>query len=115
MKFSVLVAILAEDLEEKAIDAARRAGAAGVTILDGRGIGAQEKKTFFGLTYEGSQSVLVFVLERKLSLAVMKAMVSELDLRKESRGVVFTIPLEHIAGIDTTQILQFEQRIRDDI
>ncbi|MBW7862136.1 MAG: transcriptional regulator [Rhodocyclaceae bacterium] len=115
MKFSVLVAILAEDLEEKAIDAARRAGAGGVTILDGRGIGAQEKKTFFGLTYEGSQSVLVFVLERKLSLAVMKAMVSELDLRKESRGVVFTIPLEHIAGIDTTQILQFEQRIRDDI
>lgn len=115
MKFSVLVAILAEDLEEKAIDAARRAGAGGVTILDGRGIGAQEKKTFFGLTYEGSQSVLVFVLEKKLSLAVMKAMVSELDLRKESRGVVFTIPLEHIAGIDTTQILQFEQRIRDDI
>ncbi|MCL4757835.1 MAG: transcriptional regulator [Rhodocyclaceae bacterium] len=115
MKFSVLVAILAEDLEEKAIDAARRAGAGGVTILDGRGIGAQEKKTFFGLTYEGSQSVLVFVLEKKLSLAVMKAIVNELDLRKESRGVVFTIPLEHIAGIDTTQILQFEQRIRDDI
>ncbi|MBC9073782.1 transcriptional regulator [Thauera sp. CAU 1555] len=115
MKFAVLVAILADDLEEKALDVARDAGAAGVTILDARGIGAQEKKTFFGLTYEGSQSVLVFVLEKKLSLVVLKRLTAELDLKNDSRGVVFTLPLEHIAGIDTRQIERFEQRIKDDI
>ena len=115
MKFSVLVAILAEDLEEKAIDVAKESGAGGVTILDARGIGAKEKKTFFGLTYEGSQSVLIFVLEKKLSLTVMKNISKELDLKNHTRGVVFTIPLEHIAGIDTGQITQFEQHIKDDI
>ncbi len=115
MKFSVLVAILAEDLEEKAIDVAKRSGAGGVTIVDARGIGAQEKKTFFGLTYEGSQSVLVFVLEKKLSLTVLKAISTELELAKDSRGVVFTLPLEHIAGIDRSQIHRFEERIKDDI
>lgn len=115
MKFSVLVAILAEDLEERAIDIAKRAGAGGVTILDARGIGAREKKTFFGLTYEGSQSVLVFVLEKKLSLTVMKSLSKELELKKHSKGVVFTIPLEHIAGIDTTQIQQFEAHLKDEI
>lgn len=71
MKFALLVAILAETLEEKAIDIARRAGAGGVTLLDARGVGATEKKTFVGLTYEGSQTVLICVLGRKLSLAVM--------------------------------------------
>ncbi|HRP98350.1 MAG TPA: transcriptional regulator [Rhodocyclaceae bacterium] len=115
MKFSVLVAILAEDLEEQAIDVAKRSGAGGVTILDARGIGAQEKKTFFGLTYEGSQSVLVFVLEKKLSLTVMKNMSKELELKKHSKGVLFTIPLEHIAGIDTSQIQQFEAHLKDEI
>jgi nitrogen regulatory protein PII len=115
VKFSVLVAILAEDLEEKAIDVAKRSGAGGVTIVDARGIGATEKKTFFGLTYEGSQSVLIFVLEKKLSLSVMKNISKELDLKNHSKGVVFTVPLEHIAGIDTTQIQQFEQHIRDEI
>lgn len=115
MKFSVLVAILAEELEEKAIDVARRSGAGGVTILDARGIGAKEKKTFFGLTYEGSQSVLIFVLEKKLSLTVLKALTETLDLRRQSKGVVFTIPLEHIAGIDLSQIHQFEERIKDEI
>lgn len=115
MKFSVLVAILAEDLEEKAIEVAKRTGAGGVTILDGRGIGATEKKTFFGLTYEGSQSVLVFVLEKKLSLTVLKNICRELDLRNNSRGVIFTIPLEHIAGIDMKQIQQFEEHLKEDI
>jgi hypothetical protein len=115
MKFSVLVAVLAEELEEKAIDIARRSGAGGVTILDARGIGAKEKKTFFGLTYEGSQSVLIFVLERKLSLTVLKSLTDALDLRVQTKGVVFTIPLEHIAGIDLSQIHQFEERIKDEI
>lgn len=115
MKFSVLVAILAEDLEEQAIDVAKRAGAGGVTILDARGIGAKEKKTFFGLTYEGSQSVLIMVLEKKLSLTVLKDISRELDLKNNTRGVVFTLPLEHIAGIDIEQIHQFEEHIKDDI
>jgi nitrogen regulatory protein PII len=115
MKFAVLVAILAESLEEKAIDVAKHAGAGGVTLLDARGIGAKEKKTFFGLTYEGSQTVLICVLEKKLSLAVMKALTQELDLAKHSNGVVFTVPLDHIAGIDTRQLESFEEHIRDEI
>ena len=115
MKFSVLVAILADDLEEQAIDVAKESGAGGVTILDGRGMGAHEKKSFFGLTYEGSQSVLVFVLERKLALTVMHDITEALDLKNQTKGVLFTIPLEHIAGIDMEQISQFESRIKDDI
>lgn len=115
MKFSVLVAVLAEDLEDQAINVARDAGAGGVTILDARGIGAQEKKTFFGLTYEGSQSVLLMVLEKKLSVTVMKALTRELDLANHSKGVVFTLPLEHIAGIDRGQIDRFQENLKDDI
>lgn len=115
MKFSVLVAILPEELEEKAIKSARETGAGGVTILNGRGIGQEAKKSFFGLTYEGSQSVLIFVLERKLSVAVMKNMTRDLDLKNHTKGVVFTLPLEHIAGMDIEQIHKFEQLMIDEI
>ncbi|MDR0665278.1 MAG: transcriptional regulator [Helicobacteraceae bacterium] len=115
MKFSALVAILADELEEKAIKVAKEAGAEGVTIMSARGIGAIEKKIFFGLTHEGSQSVLIFILERKLSVAVLKSISKELELGKHSKGVVFTLPLEHIAGIDPVQIQRFEQRIKDEL
>jgi len=115
LKFSVLVAIVADDLEEKAIDTARAAGAGGVTLLHGRGIGAEERKTFFGLSYQGSQVALICILERKLSVTVMKRLTEELDLQADSRGVVFTLPLEHIAGIDMRQVESFAEQIRDEI
>lgn len=115
MKFSVLVAILAEELEEQAIDIARAHGAGGVTILGAKGMGAKEKKTFFGLTVEGSQSVLVFVLEKKLSVKVLKQLSHALALKESSRGVVLSLPIEHIAGIDMTQITHFEDRIKNEL
>jgi hypothetical protein len=115
MKFAVLVAIIADDLEEKAIDVAKQAGAGGITLLDARGIAAKQKKTFFGLTYEGAQTVLICVLERKLSLTVMKALKVKLELATNSKGVVFTVPLDHMAGIDTRQLESFEELVKDEI
>jgi hypothetical protein len=72
MKFSALVAIVPEDLEQDCIDAARELGAGGITVMTGRGISNTAKKTFFGLTYDGSQSVLLMVLEKGLSLRFSK-------------------------------------------
>jgi len=115
MKFSVLVAIVAEELEDKAIEVAKGAGATGVTILTARGIGAKEKKTFFGLTYEGRESVLIYVLERKLAYEVLKALNKELKLEEEDHGIAFTIPIEHLAGIDKTQLEMFMQKIKEEI
>ncbi|WP_409525259.1 P-II family nitrogen regulator [Nitrincola sp. MINF-07-Sa-05] len=114
MKFSVLVAIVPEDLEQHAIDAARELGSGGVTILSGRGIGNDTKKTFFGLSYDGSQSVLVMVLEKSLSLQVLKAIQAiVMPDETDSKGLVFTLPLEHLGGIDLSQVAKFEQHMKE--
>ena len=115
MKFSVLVAILAEEMEDKAIDIARESGAGASTILNARGLTADSKKTFFGLTYEGAQSVLMFVLEKKLSVKVLKCLTRELDLDNDERGIAFTIPLEHLGGIDTREVDQFTRNLEDEL
>lgn len=115
MKFSVLVAILAEEMEDKAIDIARESGAGSVTLLNARGLTSDVKKTFFGLTYEGAQSVLLFVLEKKLSLQVLKALIRELNLDNNPRGIAFTVPLEHLGGIDTRDVDQFTKHLEDEV
>ncbi|TRW50374.1 transcriptional regulator [Aliidiomarina halalkaliphila] len=114
MKFSVLVAIVPEDLEQEAIDAARDQGAGGITLMSGRGISNSAKKSFFGLQYDGSQVVLLMVLEKSLSLQVMKAVQTVImPDGEDSRGLVFTLPLEHIGGIDHTQLEKFEQYVKE--
>ena len=72
MKFSTVVAIVAEEHEDTAIDIAKANGAGGVTILNGRGLGLGDKTTFFGLTYERADSVLIFVMEKWWSSWMMR-------------------------------------------
>ena len=115
MKFSALVAIVPDDLEDRAIDAAKSEGACGMTLMSGRGIGTEERKSFFGLTYEGSQSVLIAVLERRLSLRVLKKLQALVTEDDNSKGVVFTTPIDHIGGIDLSQVAQFEEQIKDEL
>ena len=113
MKFTALAAIIPDMDEEKAIAAAKEAGAGGVTIIHGKNIGLKEKKVFFGLTLEENVSVLLFVLPRKLSMKVMKALRKELDMdNTETTSMAFTIPLSHVAGLDTDELHHFEQDIK---
>ena len=114
MKFSALVSIVPEELEQEVIDAARDLGAGGITVLDGRGISNVTKKTFFGFTFEGCQRVLVMVLEKGLSIEVLKAVQKILmPDGSDSQGLVFTLPLEHLGGIDMSQVEKFEKHLKE--
>lgn len=113
MKFTALVAIIEDKDEEAAIDVAKEAGAGGVTIIHGKNIGLEEKKVFFGLTLEENVSVLLFVLPRRLSMKVMKAIRVKFDLdNAQNGGLVFTLPLSHVAGLDTNELHKFEDDIK---
>ncbi|WP_018173905.1 MULTISPECIES: hypothetical protein [unclassified Thioalkalivibrio] len=115
MRFSALIAVLPDDLEQRAIETAKAAGAGGVTIMDARGIGAEARKTFLGMTYEGSQSVLMWVLEKKVALNVLKVISQDLELEGDPRGVAFTVDIAHLAGIGRKQIEQFQEHVKEEI
>ena len=115
MKFSIVIAIVSEALEEKAVEIAKENGAGGVTLLKASGIGLNEKKTFFGLTYERAESVLLFILEKRISLKVMKALNQELELEESNDGIVVTMPIEHLAGISNKQFELFQEQIKEEI
>lgn len=118
MKFALLVAIVPEELEQRTIELSKAAGAGGMTILTGKGLASDKRRTFFGMTFEGNLSVLLVALERRMSLKVLKSVQSVLDQKEpheHSKGIVFTLPIEHIGGLDLQQLSQFEQLIRDEI
>lgn len=112
MKFTAIVVIAPDDLEDKVIEHAQQAGATGVTILPGKGIGGESRKTFFGLTFEGTQSVLLMVVGKHLTAPILKELHRILVSGTESRGLAFAIPIEHLTGIDLRQVVRFEEHLR---
>lgn len=117
MKFTAVVGIVPEDMEQQCVDRARELGAGGITIIQGRGISNETRKTFFGFVYDGNQSVLLMVLERQLSLEILKAFdaILHADDACNSKGLVFSLPLEHLRGMDMAQIQKFEQHLKDSL
>lgn len=113
MKFTALITVIQNKEEEEAIKVAKEAGAGSVTILHGKNIGLEEKKVFFGLTLEENVSILLFVLPRRLSMKVMKALRETFDLdNPENSGLAFILPLSHVAGLDTQELHKFEDNIK---
>jgi len=113
MKFTALIAIIPDSEEEKSIAVAKEAGAGSATIIHGKNIGLQEKKVFFGLTLEENVSLLLFILPRRLSMQVMRALRKELDMdNPETSSMAFTMPLSHVAGLDTEELHHFERDIK---
>jgi len=113
VKFTALVAVIQDKDEEEAIKVAKEAGAGSVTIMHGKNIGLEEKKVFFGLTLEENVSVLLFIMPRRVSMRVMQAIRESFDLdNPDNSGLAFTIPLSHVAGLDTKELHKFEHSIR---
>lgn len=56
------------------------------------------------------------VLEMGLSLDVLRG-IQRIIMPddKDSQGLVFTLPLEHLGGIDMTQVEKFEQHLKNSL
>ena len=61
MHFKLIIAFVEDDKTDIVLDAARKSGAKGATVINhARGEGLIQSKTFFGLTLESPRDVLLF-------------------------------------------------------
>lgn len=100
MQGKLLVAVVAEELEEAAREIARSEGARGMTLLSARGMNFPEHITFFGLTYLGSETVLLALLDDHTATRIAERMNLELKLLEPFKGLAFCLPVSAMGGID---------------
>lgn len=113
MKFTALVAIVESEDEEKAIKVSKEAGAGSVVILKGNSMGLKEKTAFLGsVILTENVSALLFILPRKSSMQVLKALRKEFDFENpDTHSLAFTLPLTHVVGLDKEELHKFEKDI----
>lgn len=99
MNYKLIVAALKPDVTDAVVDAAKECGISGATIVPGRGTGMHEAKTFLGLTLEAQTDVVLFLTEAELVAPVVAAIETAGRLDEHGTGVVFTLPVEGVAGI----------------
>jgi len=114
MHFKLIIALVEDDKTEAVLDAARKAGATGATVINqARGEGLKETKTFFGLSLETQRDVLLFLVEEHLSRAILETVneVGEFE-SKPGTGIAFQVDVEDAVGV-TQQIRRLSEVVED--
>ena len=101
MHFKLIIALVEDSETDAVLQAARKAGATGATVIgQARGEGLEQTTTFFGLTLETSRDVLLFLVEEHLSRHILEKIssVGSFD-DKHGAGIAFQLDVEDAVGV----------------
>ena len=96
--YELILAIANEGHTDDVMDAARSAGAAGGTILHGKGTGSAATEKFFGLTIAAEKELILIVSRAEEKAAIMKAILERTGPGTEAGAIVFSLPVTRTAG-----------------
>ncbi len=112
MIFKIVFAPVKTHKMDAIVDAAKKVGATGATIIPARGTGMREAKTFFGLTLEDQTDIVMLLLEEHLVSPVLEAIRKAGEFDKPGTGIAFVLPVEQVIGLEI-QLEKFKQEVRD--
>lgn len=101
MQFKLIMASVKPGFTDKVVDAAKAAGATGATIIQARGTGIHEAKTFFGLSLEAQTDIIMFLTEQHRVEKILTAINQAGEFHKPGTGIAFVLPVENVIGLES--------------
>ena len=100
MNCSMIVVIVNKGFSGEVMDVARACGAAGGTILSGKGTGGEKAKKFFSISLTEEKEVVLILVKEELRADIMRAVAGEFGLDSPGKGIVFSLPVEESIGLN---------------
>ena len=116
MRFKLIIAFVDDGCTDEILDAARKAGATGATVINhARGEGLEKKKTFMGLTLDVQRDVIILLVEEHLSRTILETInkAGEFDTNP-GQGIAIQIDVEDAVGV-AHQVQQLSKDIEDQL
>lgn len=101
MHFKLIVIMSEDKRTQDLLNAARKAGATGCTVLNqARGEGLSPTKTFLGLSIDSQVDVILLLAEEHMSREIMErvAIAGEFD-ETPGTGIAFQVDVEDAIGV----------------
>ena len=89
------------DLTDMVVNSAKEVGATGATIIPASGTGAQEAKTFFGLSLDIRTDVVLFLVDNEIVEPVLSAIKEAGRFNEPGTGIAFVLAVEQTAGFES--------------
>lgn len=97
---SLLMVTINQGYSEEVMAAAKEAGAMGGTVLHARRLGSEEPLKRWGISVQPEKEIVFILIEREKKLVIMKAIGEKCGLHSEAQGIVISIPVDAVAGLE---------------
>ena len=97
--FDVVAVVMERGYTNVAMDAARKAGARGGTVISARGIAENEVKRFFGIEIQAEKEIVFLVVRSDEKQQVMTALMQAVGMKTRGHGIVLSMPLSAAIGL----------------
>ncbi len=95
----LIVVILNEGHTDAVMDAARKAQAAGGTILHAKGTGAKAARKFFGVSLAEEKEVILIVADAANKAEIMRSVIEQNGPGTAPGAIAFSLPISAVAGL----------------
>ena len=96
--YELIVAIANEGRTDLVMNAARSAGAAGGTVLNGKGTGSDKAEKFYSVSIAQEKEVILIVAKTEQKAGIMRAILEKAGPNTEAGTIVFSLPTSEVAG-----------------
>ena len=98
-QFECVVAVVNHGFTDLVMEAAKRAGARGGTVLSARGTGNKDVEEFFGVTVTPEKDVVLILVEHAIRDNVLTLINAGAGMSTKGMGIAFSLPVSDVVGI----------------
>ena len=95
---SLIFTIVTEGYFEEVMNAAKKSGATGGTLIKGRGLQAKEATKILGISIDPEKEIVMIIVDNDIKIKVMEAINKKVGLNTDGKGICFSIPVDAAIG-----------------
>ena len=100
LKYNVIWVSVAAGYSDQVVDTAREAGAKGGTVMRGRRRNSEHVSQRFGISLQEEQEFVMIIVPKEKKVQVMSAICSSCGLHSPAHGVVVSLPVDEVIGLE---------------
>jgi nitrogen regulatory protein PII len=97
--YQVVMAIVNDGFTDLVMDAAKKAGARGGTVLTARGTGNKDIEKFFGVVITPEKQIVMILVPQEIKDNVIASIYKEVGINTKGHGIAFSFPASDVVGI----------------
>lgn len=97
--YELIVVVINSGTTDMVMEAARKAGARGGTVIHGKGTGEKGGSRFFSVSLASEREVVLIVAGSEQKKDIMRSILTEAGADSSAESIVFSLPVSEVAGI----------------